>query len=56
MEKDVLAKGLNFVVTSEEVSVVDLIISKETAIRNYKPPEAEAEKFRLNIYNYTLND
>ncbi|XP_056876071.1 uncharacterized protein LOC130517890 [Takifugu flavidus] len=48
-EEEVLSKGLNFSVTPEEVPTVELITATETAIRNNKLPEAEAEQIRLKV-------
>ncbi|CAF94542.1 unnamed protein product [Tetraodon nigroviridis] len=48
-EKDLLSRGLNFAVTPEELPVVDLITATETAIRNNKLPETEAEQIRLKV-------
>ncbi|TWW61021.1 hypothetical protein D4764_05G0011110 [Takifugu flavidus] len=48
-EEEVLSKGLNFLVTPEEVLTVELITATETAIRNNKLPEAEAEQIRLKV-------
>ncbi|XP_029683234.1 uncharacterized protein [Takifugu rubripes] len=48
-EEEVLSKGLNFSVTPEEVPTVELITATETAIRNNKLLEAEAEQFRLKV-------
>ena len=50
-----LAKDLNFVVTPEEVPVVDLITATKTAIRNNKLPEAEAEPIRLKVSAVSSN-
>lgn len=47
--KDVLAKALNFAVTTEEIPVADSITATETTITKNSLPEAEAERIKLKI-------
>ncbi|XP_054861960.1 uncharacterized protein LOC129347772 [Amphiprion ocellaris] len=48
-ERGVLAKGLNFAVTPDELPVVDLVTATESAIRNNRLSETEAEQIRLKV-------
>ena len=48
-EKDVLAKWLNFAVTPEQIPAVDLITATESAIRNNKMADTEAEQLWLKV-------
>lgn len=45
-DKDVLAKGLNFAATPEEIPAVDLM---ESVIKNNQLTETEAEQLRLKV-------
>lgn len=45
-EMEVLAKGLNFAITPDHVSVADMITATESAIQNNNIPEDEAEQLR----------
>lgn len=49
LKKDVLAKGLNFAVRPEEMPGADLITLTESAVRNNKLMETEAEQLRLKL-------
>ncbi|XP_047457867.1 uncharacterized protein LOC125018165, partial [Mugil cephalus] len=48
-ENEILAKGLNFAITPEQIPVVDLITATESAIKNNKLTNTEAEQLRLEI-------
>lgn len=48
---EVLAKGLNFAVAPDHIPVVEMIIVTESAIRNNKIPEDEAEQIRAQVAN-----
>ena len=46
-EKDVLAEGLNFAISPQQLPVVDLITATESAIRINKTSEMEAEQLHM---------
>lgn len=46
---DLLAKGLNFIISTQEISVVELITSTETFIRSNNLTEPEAEHLRIKV-------
>ena len=48
-EKDVLAKGLNFAVTSNRIPHVEIITATESAIRNNNVDATEADELRAKI-------
>ena len=48
-EKEVLAKGLNFALVPEHIPVVDLITATESAIRNNKLADTEAEQLQMKV-------
>lgn len=48
-ERGVLAKGLNFAMTPQQLPIVDLITATESAIRKNNLTETEAEQLRLKV-------
>lgn len=48
-EKRVLAKGLNFSISPQQLPIVDLITATETAIRINKLSQTEAEQIRMKV-------
>ena len=44
-----LAKGLNFAISPQQLPVVDLITATESAIRNNKISKAEAEQLLMKV-------
>lgn len=48
-EVEVLAKGLNFAITPDHISVADMITATESAIQNNNIPEDVAEQLRAQV-------
>lgn len=48
-EKKVLAKGLHFAISPQQLPIVDLITATETAIRINKLSQTEAEQIRIKV-------